>query len=188
MSMTPEDAASALNAIHETERRTSRAVLYRQCSAALFLWGGICFVGYAHGQFNPTQAGVVWLALQIAGFIGTTLLLRSRARPGHGAAQRWRFMAALLFVMAFGMLVVGLLGPLSGRQIDAFWPLLFMLAYAVAGLWVGRFFVVCAGAVVALTLIGYAWSGPWFSLWMAVTEGVGLCCGGAWLRWRGAAT
>ena len=37
-------------------------------------------------------------------------------------------------------------------------------------------------AVIALTLIGYLWAGPWFELWMAFVNGGGLLLGGLWMR------
>ncbi len=88
--------------------------------------------------------------------------------------------------MAFGLLVVIVLGPVSLRRQDAFWPLLFMLGYVLAGNWVGRFFILCGVSVAALTVAGYLWTGAWFPLWMAATMAGALIGSGLWLRRMGA--
>jgi hypothetical protein len=85
------------------------------------------------------------------------------------------------------LLVVVILGPFKGRQLDAFWPLLFTLGYVLAGIWVGRFFIFCGLVIALLTVTGFWWAGPWFQLWMAVVNGGALILGGLWLRRQGAA-
>jgi hypothetical protein len=57
-----------------------------------------------------------------------------------------------------------------------------MLAYTLAGLWLGPAFVAIGVGVTALTLVGYFVAGPWFELWMAVVYGGGLMLGGYWMR------
>ncbi len=91
--------------------------------------------------------------------------------------------------MLFGMLVlygygwvVQAIVPMTPRQQGAFWPTVFMLGFALAGLWLGRAFVFLALAVSALAIVGYYWSGAWFGLWMAAVGGGGLLIGGLWLR------
>ena len=46
----------------------------------------------------------------------------------------------------------------------------------------GGAFVVIGTAIIALTLIGYFFAGPWFELWMALVNGGGLLLGGFWMR------
>jgi uncharacterized membrane protein YjjP (DUF1212 family) len=57
-----------------------------------------------------------------------------------------------------------------------------MLAYSVAGLWIGPAFLVIGVATTALTVIGYFYVGPWFDLYMAFVNGGGLVLAGAWMR------
>jgi hypothetical protein len=57
-----------------------------------------------------------------------------------------------------------------------------MLPYIIAGLWLGGAFVAIGTAIIALTLIGYFFAGPWFELWMALVNGGGLLLGGFWMR------
>jgi hypothetical protein len=63
----------------------------------------------------------------------------------------------------------------------AFQPTLFLLGIVIAGLWVGRFFVVLGLVGIALIAIGYLQSESWLRWWMAAVESGTLIVGGLWL-------
>lgn len=73
-------------------------------------------------------------------------------------------------------------GGFGPRELSAFWPIYFMLPFAVVGLWAARGFVVMGAAVSALALFGYFFIGGWFDLWMAFVNGGGLVFAGLWMR------
>jgi hypothetical protein len=66
-----------------------------------------------------------------------------------------------------------------------FWPNVFMLGIVIAGLWLGRFFMLCGLSVTALSVVGYFFAGEWFDLWMAAANGGGLIACGLALRRMG---
>ena len=68
------------------------------------------------------------------------------------------------------------------RQIGTFWAIYFMLAYTMAGLWVGQAYITIGVSITALTLFGYFFVGEWFEPWMALVNGGGLILGGLWMR------
>jgi hypothetical protein len=84
--------------------------------------------------------------------------------------------------IAFGAIWSVGVGHFTPRQLGAFWPTYFMLPYIIVGLWLGSAFVAIGTAIIALTLIGYFFAGPWFQLWMALVNGGGLLLGGFWMR------
>jgi hypothetical protein len=187
MTLDRDSAASSLAAIEQAERRTSQAIFYGLASAFLILWGVVTALGYVATQAYPRQAAWTWPVLTAIGY-AVTLALVSRRRSILTPAQRllgWRLILAQVALIGFGVLVAVVLGPFNGRQLDAFWPLVFMLGYVLAGIWVGRFFILCGVAVALLTLAGFWWSGTWFPLWMAVVDGGSLILGGLWLRRQG---
>jgi hypothetical protein len=51
----------------------------------------------------------------------------------------------------------------------------------LAGLWLGRFFLVLGLVGIALMVIGYFQPEPWFRLWMAAVQSGTLILGGVWL-------
>ncbi|MGD0108169.1 MAG: hypothetical protein ABSC06_29660 [Rhodopila sp.] len=188
MTLDRESAVTSLTAIEHAERRTSQAIFYGIASSFLILWGGVTAAGYLLGQAWPRHAGTVWPVLMVIGYAVTVAMTR-RNRTGLTGRQMtlgWRLICAQFALIGFGVCVVTTLGPFSGRQLDAFWPLLFMLGYVLAGIWVGRFFVLSGVAIAGLTIGGFWWSGPWFPLWMALVNGGGLLLGGFWLRRQGA--
>jgi hypothetical protein len=187
MDLDRDGAAASLSDVARTEQRTFRAVSYGRSGSTLVLWGVATAAGYLGTQYQPAWAALIWPVVWCVGFAGTCVLLGRGGRRLHGARapQQWRLIAAPAALLGFGFLTTWILGPLDGRQLDAFWPLVFMLGYVVAGLWIGRFFVLCGISVGALTVAGYWLSGPWFALWMAAANGGALIIGGLWLRRAG---
>jgi hypothetical protein len=188
MTLDRESVLKSLTAIEHAERRTTQAIFYGTASSFLILWGAVTAAGYLLGQAWPRHAGTVWPVLMVIGFVVTMVMTR-RNRTGLTSPQitlGWRLVCAQIALIGFGVIAATTLGPFSGRQLDAFWPLLFMFGYVLAGIWVGRFFVLSGVAIALLTVAGFWWSGAWFPLWMAVVNGGGLLIGGLWLRGRGA--
>ncbi len=177
------NAQSALDGIAEIEARTAQAAIYGGSGAILILWGVVVVFAYLMNQFLPAIVGPTWLCAWAAGFAGTVLISwrwRRRSLGKHRMAMRlvWAQMVLILF----GFLFLWLLPPSSPRQLAAFFPLVFMMGYVIAGLWMGRFFILCGIFVSAFTVIGYLYSGPWLPLWMAFANGGALIAGGLYLR------
>ncbi len=181
MTLEPNDAAASLREIASIERRTRRSIVYARSSASFILWGALLSLGYVFGHVDPPDAGVAWIVIVAIGFAGTSAIAWRRATAAH---SRWDrpMLYAQFVVYGFGWILLVVAWPLTPRQMDAFWLILFMLGFVLAGLWLGRFFVVLGVAVTALTLAGFFWAGDLFRLWMAVVGGGGLITGGLWLR------
>jgi hypothetical protein len=182
----PVSARSALDHIAQVEARTARAAIYGASSAVLILWGVVVALAYFSNQIWPAMAGPVWAGAWAAGFAGTALIgwrWKRRSSDEHRTAMRliWAQMVLILF----GFLVLWLLPPSSPRQVAVVFPLPFMMGYVIAGFWLGRFFIGCGILVSILTVIGYHYSGPWLSLWMAAANGGALIAGGLYLRKAG---
>jgi hypothetical protein len=183
-----DSAAASLSDIESAERRTFEAVFYGISSSILVLWGVATAAGYVFTHFFPRHAYQAWPIIDALGFVVMLAILRRKGIPLTPKQRKlgWRLVSALIALIVFGIFVVLLLGPFDGRRLNAFWPMLFTLGYVLAGIWVGRFFILCGGAIALLTMAGYWWSGPWYSLWMAAVNGGALILGGWWLRRRGA--
>jgi hypothetical protein len=188
MTFDRDSAVSSLAAIEQTEARTTQAIFYGLASLFLILWGVVTTVGYVAEQAFPRQAGWMWLVLQVSGFAVMVAMVRGQRRVLTPVQQRlgWRLVWAQVALIGFALLVIVVLGPFGGRQLNAFWLLVFMLGYVLAGIWVGRFFILSGVAIAVLTVSGFCWSGAWFPLWMALVNGGFLIAGGLWLRRTGA--
>ncbi|MBW8753637.1 MAG: hypothetical protein JF595_05725 [Sphingomonadales bacterium] len=176
-------AQSALDDIARIEARTAQAAVYGANSAILVLWGVVVALAYLTNQFLPALAGATWLCAWSSGFVGTALITWKWKRRSSGKRRMaMRLVLAQMVLILFGFLFLWLLRPSSPRQVAAFFPLVFMMGYVIAGLWMGRFFILCGILVSASTVIGYLYSGPWLPLWMAFANGGALIAGGLYLR------
>ena len=179
-----KEAAAALDDIETMAQRVRQSLVYRLASLMAMLWGVLVAVGYLASFLAPGYAGLSWISVYIVGFAASVAIgVTEKARTGIHAFD-WRIAATVLIFIAFGFGFLFLLGGahLTARQISAFWPVYYMMAYTLAGLWFGTAFVVMGLSITALTLIGYFLVGPWFDLWMAVVNGGGLLLAGFWMR------
>lgn len=178
-----ESAAEALADIDLVTARVRQSRVYALASSALMLWGPLVAVGYLVTQFAPRFALLVWPICHVVG-LASTVWLAVREKRGAGRPYEHRVLVGLVVVIAFGLMWSVLIGRFGPREMSAFWATLFMCAYVLAGLWLGRAFVILGAAITVLTLAGYAWAGGWFDLYMAVVNGGGLLLCGLWMRRR----
>ncbi len=179
MSITPEEAAAALQDINTTHTRSATLSVYARFAPYLILWGVVWFLGYgASALLSEGQAGLAWPPLVLLGSFGNWLITR-RQTPDHGG---WRYGAIFLFIGLFVVSVFTIFAPVSPRQSAAFFPLLVALAYLLIGLWGGLRILITGAVLGALTVLGFLALGPWFYAWMAVVGSGSLIMSGLWLR------
>jgi hypothetical protein len=182
MTIDPNEAATSLKDIALVEQRTREALLYSGSRTIFVMWGILVAIGYSLSEVYPRSAWIIWLAITPVGCVATALIIALRSRAGSPRVMReWRLIWALAAFAAYGAVWSYLLGPTAGRLMYAFQPTLFLLGIILAGLWLGRFFVVLGLIGIALIAIGYLQSEPWLRLWMAAVESGTLIIGGIWL-------
>jgi hypothetical protein len=182
VSIESEEAAAALDDIAQIAHRVRQSTTYQLAGLLAAMWGVLVFAGNLATWLSPRTAGYVWLAVYVAGIVGSfAVSAYDRARTGVRSFDV-RTMVALLLFFAFGFLCVAVLGHFTPRQQGTFWPIYFMLFYSIAGLWFGYAFIAIGLGITALTLIGYFFIGEAFPLWMAFVNGGGLILGGLWMR------
>jgi hypothetical protein len=187
MSIDSSEAANSLRDISEVERRTREAIFYADSSAIFIMWGVLVACGYALSAGYPQSSRIIWLVVPLLGCAATVLiiLLRRHTRAGKARISEprdLRFIWAMAALSAFGAVWSYLLAPVVPRlMMYAFQPSLFLLGFVLAGLWLGRFFVVLGLVGLALIMVGYAAPEPWLRLWMAVVQSGTLIIGGVWL-------
>jgi hypothetical protein len=182
VSIESREAAAALDDIAHIARRVRQSTIYRLSGLLIAMWGVLVFAGNLATWLSPRTAGYVWIAVYVAGILGSfAISTYDHAQTGVRSFDI-RMLAALLLFFAFGFFCVAVLGHFTPRQQGTFWPIYFMLFYSIAGLWFGYAFVAIGLGITALTLIGYFFIGEAFPLWMAFVNGGGLILGGLWMR------
>jgi hypothetical protein len=175
----PQAAEASLADIDAIVGRLKQSALYRGSSMIIVTWGVLVAFGYVATQWAPRQALLVWLMANGLGLVATVSFgLRLRRA---GADFDWRIVIALLLFFGLGLACCRM-GHFGVREVDAFWPILFMFGYALAGLWLGRAYVWLGIGVALLTFAGYLWIEAWFHLYLAVVDGGGMILAGLWMR------
>ncbi len=177
-----KQATEALTDIDEIVRRVRQSRIYNFSSLMLIMWGALVFAGYVTSYIWPRTNGLHWLVLDAIGLAGSLAIGASTRRRAGVNTFGTRFLAAFVLFAVFGCILSIGVGHLRPRQMDAFWPIYFMMVYTIAGLWFGYAFVAIGVGITALTLVGFFFAGDWFNLWMAVVDGGGLMLGGLWMR------
>jgi hypothetical protein len=186
MTIEPNEAAASLRHIATVEQRTRQAVFYGGSGAIFIMWGLLVACGYGLAELYPKSASTAWLVVSVVGCAATALIigLRTRARPHE--ARDWRIVWAMIALTVYGATWSSLLGPIVPRSLlYGFQPSLFLLGLILAGLWLGRVFIVLGLVGIALMLVGYLQPEPWFRVWMAVGQSGTLILGGIWLHRTG---
>jgi len=179
MTIDRSEADAMLADIEAITRRVKQSSVYRTSSLVLILWGLVVAAGNVAGFFDGRWAGYSWVAVDLIGVIGTIAIL---GRAGGSGAVSGRLIAGFALFFAFGFAWSQLLGRFGPRELDAFWPSLFLFGYALAGLWLGRAFTLLGVGLTALVLAGYFWAGEAFDLYLAAVNGGGLILSGLWMR------
>jgi hypothetical protein len=200
--ITPEAARASLAEVDRIATQIRQTIAWSRTTPLLILWGVIWVIGFAAAQYFPPWGFRLWTWLDIAGVVGSVLLLSPvRRSPIKGInLGLGRISVAWLALLGYGTLWAALLcpwelshraewaayAPLIGRKIAAFSSTVCMFGYLVMGLWLGRFFLWLGLLVTATTLVGYYFVSDYFFLWMALTGGGSLIAAGVFIRkfWR----
>jgi hypothetical protein len=182
MTIDPNEAAASLQDIATIERRTHEALCYGGSSTIFIMWGILVASGYGLTELYPRSARIIWFAVTALGCVGTASIIAMRRRARPQETRDWRLVWAMAALAAFGAVWSYLLGPIAPRPLMySFQPTLFLLGIILAGLWLGRFFVIIGLVGIALIALGHLLSEPWLRLWMAAVMSGTLIVGGIWL-------
>lgn len=175
------EASAALADINDMVSRVRQSRIYDLASRLMIMWGVLVTAGYLVTYVTPHYAFFGWTAVYVIGIAGWAWISRANQQRSGVSTFGVKFLLAFAMLFAFGIFccVLGHFGP---RQISTFWPVYFMMLYAIAGLWFGYAFIAIGLGVSVLTLVGYAYAGNAFDLWMAFVNGGGLILGGLWMR------
>jgi hypothetical protein len=183
MSVSPTQAGAELAAIDDVVRRVKQSRMYRISGEIAILWGVVDVVRFLVTSLSPPEArGWSWLIVDAAGVALTVArLLRTSRAPSLAVG---RLLAAVLLFYGFGMVWSLGIGHFDGRQATAFWHMLFLFGYCLAGLWFGYGFLVLGLGVSAAIFAVYLFAGVWFFPAIAVVSGLGYVLCGLWMLRR----
>src|SRR5256885_546488 len=95
MSLSPQDAAAALQDIEAAQARSVMLRDYRHASPHLIAWGVLWVIGYGLNDLFPMHANAIWSVVVPVGLIADFAAMRGAPR---GIA--WRYLAAIAAALA----------------------------------------------------------------------------------------
>ncbi len=180
MSISPNEAEAMLADVDGVVARVKQSRIYQISSGVIMLWGALVVVGDLLALVAGRWTGVSWIVVDAVG-LASTLWMLTRA-PQRLAVPR-RYVEVVVLFIAFGFIWSMAIGGMRPRELDAFWPTLFLFGYALAGLWFGRLFTFIGCGLTILIVAGYYWAGANYNLYLALVNGGGLTlCGYAMRR------
>ena len=186
MTVTKDDASSALRDIEKAERQSLTLFQYRAGSPYLLLWGALWTVAGAVGALSPQNVGLGWAVVDAIGLAGTACLVIGQSRRYRGKGDRtgtYRFLGIAVILAAFITLTLTVFAPVSGVEFQTFIVLLVAAAYGLVGCWFGLRFAV-VGAALAGLAVGALFYAPAPAAYIVPLLGGGaLILAGLWMRW-----
>lgn len=187
MPLSSEEAARVLRNAEEVSALSGTLYSYRRASPHLILWGTIWLAGFGMANFFQSQINLIWPVLDAVGIAGSMYLARLWGRASNSeepskSENAWRWLASILVIIVFFVLVQIIMAPTAERQSTALMALIVAFAYVLRGLWGSPRIGVMGILLTAVTLFGYFFITDYFNLWMAVFGGGSLIAVGMWLR------
>ena len=196
MEIKKDEAKSTLDDLDSFIRETKRKLAHGPAGPLLMIWGAIWFVMFLAIHFSPRM--VNWFApLGCAIGMASMWLVRSKpqietrgAARGNDARIRLAWIVLTLYAVLWMILLHPQRSPSPNvpKSIDAinhvlaFFATVGMFGYVVAGLWLGRFWIVLGGLVTVLTVAGVYAMPAYFLPWMAFVGGGTLVFSGMMIK------
>ena len=185
MSMSKDDALSALHDVESAERRSQTLFSYGLASPFLLLWGVLWIVAGAVGALSPANTGIGWAAVDAVGLVGTGLLIALHARrygKGGDRIRLVRYLGTFAVLAAFIGLTLMLFAPVSGGAVTMFITLVVATGYAMAGCWIGIRFAAIGVSLAGLAVGIFHLAPALLPLIVPFAGGGALILGGLWMR------
>lgn len=184
-----EEASRALQEIDQSREAMRRAIRAHRGHLHLWLWGAIWMAMALAAHLYGPRATRYFPFFVLPGIIASTAI---GIYQGHQIRAPFdkRVLAALASVLAFGLLWPVVLGqpqqPLAEIRLFAFFALLVMQLYVLAGIWLDSYLLAIGLAVSVLILTGLFVFPESFWLWFAMFCGGPVVLSGFLVRfwWR----
>ena len=185
MSVSKDDASSALHDVEATERRSRTLFGYGLASPYLLLWGALWIVAGAADALSTVNPGIVWGAVDIVGLLGTAYLIVRHVRRCSERSDRiqlLRYVGSAAVLAAFIGLTLMIFAPISGGKVLIFFTLLVAAGYAITGCWIGLRYAVVGVALGGLAVGVFVLAPAHLHLIVPLAGGGALILGGVWMR------
>ena len=185
MTVSKDDALSALNDIESTKRRSRTLFRYRLASPYLLLWGALWIVAGAVGALAPAHGGIGWAAVDAIGLAGSGYLIAVHARrcgKGSDRLRLFRYLGSFAVLAAFVGLTLMVFAPVSSIEVLMLITLVVATAYTTVGCWAGLRYAAVGVALAGLAVGVFHLAPAMLPLIVPFIGGGALILGGLWMR------
>lgn len=184
MTITHDEAATALNDIDQASAHSKTLKGYERASPYLILWGLLWIVAGTVAQVSPANTSVAWWTVDAIGIAGSLYLAirQSRERDGKTQPTVTRVLMLCVILGAFNAAVFSVFAPVQGAQVMSFAGLLCAVIYMVVGQWFGVRYLVLGATLFATTLVGFFILTDFTVVFISWAGGASIALSGLWLR------
>ncbi len=185
MSVSKDEASSALQDIEATERRSRLLFGYGLASPYLLMWGALWLIAGTIGAVSPAHTGIGWGVVDIVGLLGTAYLIVRHARRCGERGDRihlLRYVGSAAVLAAFVGLTLMVFAPVKGVDVLMLFTLVAATGYAIAGCWSGLRYAAVGVALGGLAVGVFLLAPAYLHLIVPFAGGGALILGGLWLR------
>ena len=185
MSMSKDEASSALDDIEAAGHRSRTLFGYGLASPYLLMWGGLWLIAGTVGAVSPAHTGIGWSVADMVGLVGNAgLMVRQAWRCGERTerARLLRYFGTAAVLVAFIGLTLMVFAPVTGPEILMLFTLLVAAGYAIVGCWLGLRYAVIGVALGGLAVGVFLLAPAHLHLIVPFAGGGALILGGLWMR------
>lgn len=185
MSITKNDAETALRDAGKAEERSLILFHYEITSPYLLIWGVLWIIAGIVSVLTPEHTGVGWMAVAITGIIATGYLVARDARrfaKNSARGEGLRFVASVAVMTGFLSMTFVVFAPVSGIEIQTFITILVAAIYMIFGFWTGILLSAVGAVLAILVVIAYFYLPAHYPLIVSILGGVALILGSWVLR------
>ena len=185
MSVSKDEAQSALHDVETAERRSQTLFGYGLASPYLLLWGVLWMIAGTVGAISPANAGIGWSAVDIVGLLGNAYLIARHVRRCGERGDRvrlLRYVGTAAVLAAFIGLTLMVFAPVTGVEILMLFTLLVAAGFSISGCWAGLRYAVVGVALGGLAVGFFLLAPSYLHLIVPFAGGGALILGGLWMR------
>ena len=185
MSMSQDEASSALHDIEATERRSRTLFSYSLASPYLLMWGVLWLIAGVVGAVSSAHTGIGWSVVDMVGLVGNAgLMVRQAWRCGERGerVRLLRYFGTAAVLVAFIGLTLMVFAPVAGPEILMLFTLLVAAGLTIAGCWSGLRYAAVGVALGGLSVGVFVLAPAYLNLIVPFAGGGALILGGVWMR------
>ena len=185
MSITKNEAETALRDAEEAKERSLTLFGYEMASPYLLLWGVLWITAGIVSVISPQNTGIGWLVVVTIGIIANGYLVASDARrfaESNIRRESLRYVAAVAVLTGFLTMTFVVFAPVSGVEIQTFITILIASIYMILGLWTGKLLSAVGADLAILVVIAYFFLPAYYPLIVSILGGAALIAGGLLMR------